>query len=590
MPTSRVQCRTVDTVTDTVTSTFLATIAAWAWGSVPFGAWWIRLASGRDPNALNPRLLGVENVFRWLGPPVAFVGFLLDVVKGAVVVVAAPSTPMVACAVVAGHVIPLPVAKDALAPRGRGNGVLLGALAASTWMGHLPAWVAFVGITAYAVVLAAWMHVTPATLAGLAAVAGLVVVLPGSAAWGPWVALLALLTVRGAPSLARIADGTEPRLGDPPPVRGLSRRRIRAAFMIHPMSVEDLWQVPSQAWMHALHRRGLLPETVLRRWLPHLRPQVHGLLRGVDLPDGRTLEVALIGGPMLPDQIRSEPEVALRMAIQGAQLARAMGAEVFGLGAYWSTVGDKGRLVQEAVPDLPVTHGGTYTAATVHEALPTLLGRFEARGRSLKTARAAIVGANGVVAFGVARVLAGHVGTLVAIGRDAERLERSARTLRRAHPSTTIVTSTDVDDVAGADLIVTATSEPGYVVDGGHVSPHTWVYDLGRPADVDPAVRTVPGVHLIPGGVVRPPGASTSDLDLHFGEGCVPACLAETMILAATGAVDRATTGDTAKAKDLRWFLERGRELGFEVVTDDPSQAWLAAAVDGDAVEREVMA
>jgi len=66
-------------------------VAAWAIGSLPLGAWWIRRASGRDPRDLNPYLLGVENVFRLLGPPVAAVGFILDVLKGAVAVAIAPS-------------------------------------------------------------------------------------------------------------------------------------------------------------------------------------------------------------------------------------------------------------------------------------------------------------------------------------------------------------------------------------------------------------------------------------------------------------------------------------------------------------------
>ena len=380
---------------------------------------------------------------------------------------------------------------------------------------------------------------------------------------------LALLTVRGLPSLARIADGTEPRLGDPPPVRGLAPGRVRAAFMIHPMTLDDIWQVPSQRWVHLLHRRGWLPEPALRRVLPWLRPQLHGIVRGVELADGRTLEVVLIGGPMLPDQIRADPATATRMAIRGAQLAREMGAEAFGLGAFWSTVGDKGRTVQEAVPDLPVTHGGSYTAATVGAAIPGLLERFREEGGTLARSTAAVVGANGVVAFGVARTLAEHVGELILIGTDPVRLERSAATLRHKHPTLEVRTSTDPADVASADLVFTATSDPGVVIRPEHVRPGAWIYDLGRPADVDPAVREVPGVQLVPGGVVRPPGRSVSDLDLHFGDGLVPACLAETMILAASGEPHRAKTGGTARAADMAWFLQEGQRLGFEIVTRD---------------------
>lgn len=548
-------------------------VLAYLVGSLPFGAWWIRFAAGRDPREVDAGRLGVENVFRLLGPPVAAVSFLLDVLKGAVAVAVLPSPQVAAVAVLAGHLAPVPWPLDARAPRGRGNGVLLGGLTALVASGTMPAGAAWLGAATYAAVLARWGFVTPATLAGLAVMAPW----PGAplltvAGW------FLALTVRGVPSLARIVDGTEPRLGDPPAVRGLAPDRVRAAFMIHPMDVNDLWQVPSQRWAHALHRRGLLPERWLRRALPWLRPQVHGILRGVELADGRTLEVVLIGGPMLPDQIRAHPDAATRMAIRGAELARELGAEAFGLGAYWSTVGDKGREVQAAVPDLPVTHGGSYTAATVQAAIPGLLERYRAEGGTLAQATAAVVGANGVVAFGVARRLAAEVGALILIGTDRARLERSAATLRARHAELEIRTSIDPADVGAADLVVTATSSPGYVVGPEHVRPGAWIYDLGRPADVDPAVRGVPGVELVPGGVVRPPGRSVSDLDLHFGDGMVPACLAETMILAAAGDARRATTGGTAAPADVAWFLAEGERLGFEIVTRDERVARPVAA------------
>lgn len=541
-------------------------------GSLPLGAWWIRFAAGRDPREVDAGRLGVENVFRLLGPPVAAVSFLLDVLKGALAVAVLPAAGAAAVAVLVGHLVPVPWPLDARAPRGRGNGVLLGALTALVAAGAMPVAAAWIGAGAYGAVLARWGFATPATLAGLATMA-----LWPAAPHAVLAAWFAAIAIRGLPSLARIADGTEPKLGDPPAVRGLAPDRVRAAFMIHPMDLDDLWQVPSQRWAHALHSRGLLPERWLRRVLPWLRPQVHGILRGVVLSDGRTLEVVLIGGPMLPDQIRTHPDAATRMAIRGAELARELGAEAFGLGAYWSTVGDKGRQVQEAVPDLPVTHGGSYTAATVQAAIPGLLARYRAEGGTLGRATAAVVGANGVVAFGVARRLASEVGALILVGTDAARLERSAATLRARHPGLELTTTTDPADVAAADLVVTATSSPGYVIGPEHVRPGAWIYDLGRPADVDPAVRDVPGVELVPGGVVRPPGRSVSDLDLHFGDGLVPACLAETMILAAAGDPARATTGATAAASDVAWFLAEGERLGFEIVVHDDRVAKVAA-------------
>lgn len=541
-------------------------LAAWLLGSLPLGAWLVFRATGRDPNEVNPHRLGVETVFRLLGPVLAVAAFSLDLLKGAVAVAALPDTPWAAFGVVAGHLHPVPLPGLREAPRGRGNGVLLGALATLVALGLVPGLTALVGVVVYAAALAWWRWVAPATLLGLLAMA----LLGWWSSVGPvLVAWTALLAWRHRNALGRIADGTEPRLGDPPAVRELAPGTVVAAFLVHPMTLDDLWQLRSQAWTMRLRRRGWLPDPLLRRALRMLRPQPYGVLRGVRLPDGRELQVLILGGAMLPEQIRAHPEAAERMAIRAARLAHELGAEAFGLGAYWSTVGDKGRSVQRAVPQLAVTNGGAYTAATVRAAVPGLLRRFEGEGGRLAEATAAVVGANGVVAFGVARLVAPEVKTLLLVGRDPRRLQRSAATLARKHPQLEVRTSVDVAAVAAADLVFTATSSPEPVIHAEHVKPGAWLFDLGRPADVDPGVRAVPGVHLVPGGVVRPPGSAHSELDLHFGDGLVPACLAETMILAATGARERASLGPVTRSEDIHWYLRQAEALGFEVVTRD---------------------
>lgn len=553
----------------------LAGILAYLIGTLPVGAAWVHRLTGHDARDLNPHLLGVENVFRLAGAPAALGSFGLDLLKGALAVAAfdalAPAAaPLAAAGVYLGHVAPWPGAWGGHLPRGRGNGVLLGVLAGWAAVGGAPAWALAVPVVAYAAVLAASRYVALGTLAGLAS-------LPlalGVAGAGPWdLAAAAGIAIVGGwrqkSAWARVRDGTEARLGDPPPVRGLDPNVVLAAFMVHPMTVDDLWQPRSQRWLRAVLARGWLPEPWLRWVLPHLRPQVQGEIRGVALPDGRELRTALISGPLLPDQIRDDPEGAARMAILGARLAREMGAEAFGLGAFWSTVGEKGLVVQAAVPDLAITNGGAYTAATVRAAVPGLLERFRAEGGDLHRATAAVVGANGVVAFGVARVLAGEVGKLLLVGRELERLERSAATLARKHPDLAIEVATDVGAVKGADLIFTATNDPYPVVLPEHVKAGAWVYDLGRPADVHPDVADVPGVQVVPGGVVRPPGALRTAIDLHFGDGLVPACLAETMIMTATRAFDRASLGPQTRSADIEWYLEQGKLLGFEIVTRD---------------------
>ena len=303
--------------------------------------------------------------------------------------------------------------------------------------------------------------------------------------------------------------------------------------------------------------------------MPHLNPRVQDEIKGIELSDGRELRVLLIGGPMFPEQIRDQPKAAVRMAIKGARLARERGAEAFGLGAFWSTVGDKGLEIQKAVPSITITNGGAYTAGTIKAAIPGLMKSFELEGGTLKQSCAAVVGANGVVAFGVARTIAPEVAKLILIGRNLDKLERSATSLRQRYPETNVVISTHIGSCAEADLIFSATSDPFPVLYPKHVKPGAWVFDIGRPADADPSICEIPGVHLIPGGVVKPPGEMQTHLDLHFGHGMIPACMAETMIMTATKAFERKSLGSTTRNADIDFYLEEGERLGFEIITRD---------------------
>jgi predicted amino acid dehydrogenase len=222
---------------------------------------------------------------------------------------------------------------------------------------------------------------------------------------------------------------------------------------------------------------------------------------------------------------------------------------------------------------IPVTNGGAYTAGTVRLAVPTMLRRLALQGTPLDAARVGVVGANGVVGFGICRSLLSEVGSLVMVGTSQERLEKSAELLRRRYPEKEIVATTSREAVRACDLIFTATSEPNPVLFPEHVQPGTLIYDLGRPPDVDPSVMAVEGVEVVSGGTVRPPGRPTGRLNIYFGAGQIPACMAETLIIALDGAHDRRSLGGEAKPENIDYFVRRGEELGFQVVEEAQSPA-----------------
>ncbi len=543
-------------------------------GALPLGSWIVRRLSGTDPRLASAYNLGLESALKRVGAKPLLAAFFADFLKGYLAVYlltgfGPPWTFGAAVLAYLGHLYPFAFLAPPTPLRGRGAGVLLGILAGLS-QGGLGTLYALVPLAVALFVYAASGYAALASLSlalTLALVAAALALDPLSKALA-W-ALFLLALWRYKENLGRILEGTEPKLGRPLPLP--DERTAVCAFMIHPLTPEDLWQSPRFRWARPLYERGLLPKGWIERLAERFRPMKVGEIRGVQTADGREIRCHLISAPLLPHQIVGRPELAVTRAIQGARLASELGATVFGLGAFWSVVGEKGTRVQAAVPEIQVTNGGALTAGTVRAAIPRILERFERQGKDPKRATAAVVGATGVVAFGIARQIAPHFGRVILIARDPERLEKIATSLKknlaRKGAGTEVVAATDYARLREADLIFTATSDPEPVILPEHVKEGAWIYDEGVPPDVHPAVKRVPGVRVIPGGVVRLPGKARSTLDLHFGgPDLVPACLAETMILAAEEAFDRKSLGGATKSENIAYFVERAEALGFEIL------------------------
>ena len=551
-------------------------------GSLPLGRYFIKKISGQDARDYSVYNLGVENVFYYIGPLVAIFSFALDILKGYLVVILLNSNTWAALGVFVGHLYPYSYyflrnlyqnqtksLNNYDLPRGRGNGVLLGILSAWVINSVLPWWIAALVFISYAIVLALSRYVSLASIAAMLALLISYFVFVNNDLAGIIIMLALMVIWRNKSSIGRILNKTEAKFGQPPAVFGRDPNKVLAAFMIHPMTMADIWQTPSMRWLEPIWNSKLPLKSFILKSLLKTKPQAMGLVKGIKLKDNRDLEVLLIGAPMLPEAIRSKKELATQKAIEAARIAKSHGAEAFGLGAFWSTVGEKGVKVQEAVPDINITNGGAYTAATVKAAVPGLLASFAKNGGELSSATAAVVGANGVVAFGVARSIANEVAKLILIGTDLARLERSAKTLRKKYPNTVIECSTDISQIKQADLIFSATSDPNPVIFAKDIKEDVWIFDLGRPEDVADEVKEMPNVHIIPGGMVKPPGNMVSEIDLHFGHDMIPACMAETMIMTATKSFDKASLGPITKTKNIDYYLRTGEELGFKIITDD---------------------
>ena len=255
---------------------------------------------------------------------------------------------------------------------------------------------------------------------------------------------------------------------------------------------------------------------------------------------GKQIKGWLIACPFTPRRMLELPEqVVYRKIIQTGRLAEKLGAQIVGLGAFTSVVGDAGVTIADAL-DVPVTTGDSYTVPVAVDALREAARLMEI---PFESATAAVVGATGTIGQVCAELLSESVGCLYLIGRGAEKLE-ALRDRLKPRARAELIISTQLEDLRSVQLILTVTSAISDVIRPEFLQPGSVVCDVARPRDVSAMVaRARDDILVIDGGMVDVPGS----VDFHFNFGFPPgkayACMAETMALALEGRFEDYTLG-----------------------------------------------
>ncbi|MBL8111095.1 MAG: hypothetical protein JNJ96_15630, partial [Anaerolineales bacterium] len=255
---------------------------------------------------------------------------------------------------------------------------------------------------------------------------------------------------------------------------------------------------------------------------------------------GKEVSGWFIACPYTPRRMMELPEkMVYNKIIQTGRLAEKLGAQMLGLGAFTSVVGDGGITIAKAL-DVPVTTGDSYTVMVAVDAIREAARVMEI---PLSGATAAVVGATGAIGSVCAELLADEVERLVLIGRSREKLE-GLRDRLQSRCRSEIVISLTMDLLAESQLILTVTSAIHDVIRPEHLQPGSVVCDVARPRDVSAMVASVrDDILVIDGGMVDVPGP----VDFHFNFGFPPgkayACMAETIALALEGRFEDYTLG-----------------------------------------------
>ncbi len=277
---------------------------------------------------------------------------------------------------------------------------------------------------------------------------------------------------------------------------------------------------------------------------------------------GKQVRGWLIACPYTPQRMLSLPvRTVYRKIVQTGHMAEKLGAQILGLGAFTSVVGDAGITIAKELA-VPVTTGDAYTVSIAVQALKAAADIMDI---PLKNASAAVVGATGAIGRVCAELLAGDVGRLLMISRDETRLEE-LRGLLSSHTRAELGISTGMDSLREVQLILTVTSDLHEVIQPGDLRPGSVVCDVARPRDVSAMVAGArDDILVIDGGMVDVPGP----VDFHFNFGFPPgkayACMAETMVLALEGRFEDYTVGKDISVERVKEITSLAVKHGFNL-------------------------
>jgi predicted amino acid dehydrogenase len=306
------------------------------------------------------------------------------------------------------------------------------------------------------------------------------------------------------------------------------------AFIIHPVD-------PKRDVSRKFPLLGKFSQKQINYFCRFFPPVYLSKVEGIkSVASGKQIEGYLIACPLTATRMLELPvRIAYKKIIQTGHLAERLGADILGLGAFTSVVGDSGLTLAESL-DIPVTTGDAYTISVAVQAIREAAQKLNINTRK---STAAVLGATGAIGKVCAALLVDDVDTMYLIGRNQKKLEELKNDLK-SKTKTKLIASTDLNVLNEADLVLTISSATQAIVHTEHLKPGSVVCDVARPRDVSGFVaESRDDVLVIDGGMVDVPGEVNFNFDFGFPAGKAYACMAETMALALEGRFEDYTIG-----------------------------------------------
>ncbi|MFL6175311.1 MAG: dehydrogenase [Ornithinibacter sp.] len=362
-----------------------------------------------------------------------------------------------------------------------------------------------------------------------------------------------------------LTAGLQPRLLEP----NGPRRKSRFAFVIHPLSKKFFTKVEPLGTVMKVSPPVV--HDLVEKAMAYLPPTVYSHVTGVTSPTGAEAEGWLITVGGTPKEILAhDPEFTYDKLLAAAEVARGLGAQIMGLGAFTKVVGDAGVTVARK-SSLPITTGNSYSASgalwAAHEAVARL-GLLQRGDDGIIHGRTMVVGATGAIGSVCARLLALASDELWLVSPETAKLLALKQDIEREHPRAVVhAAATPGEHLADMDVIVTATSGAGKrVLDIMDVKPGCVITDVARPLDLSAEdVAKRPDVLVVESGEIELPGDDVRMRDIGLPDGVAYACLAETVALALEGRYETFTVGRAIEWEKVKEIYQLGLRHGMRL-------------------------
>jgi len=349
---------------------------------------------------------------------------------------------------------------------------------------------------------------------------------------------------------------------------GNPKRVNRFAFVIHPLSKEFLKKDKAVDFMSNITPPVFLD--AVEKVIAYAPPWVYSRVTGIKSPSGAETEGWLITVGGTPKQMLAHrPEFTYKRLLLAARMAKRMGAQIMGLGAFTKVVGDAGVTVAKKA-EIPITTGNSYSASGALWAAADAVRRMGLlkveKGQKI-VGKTMVLGATGAIGSVCCRLLAKAFNEVYLAGRNTAKLMALKESILEETPNVKIKVTTRPDRfLADMDVIVTATSGVGKkVLDITKVKPGCVITDVARPLDLSPEdVAKRPDVLVIESGEIELPG-NPEMKNIGLPHKVVYACLAETIVLALEGRFEVFTIGRDIEWEKVREIYKMGLKHGMKL-------------------------